>query len=547
MQWKRAAAFLLAACVLTTAIPTAFAATAKPPVAASRATPKASTKPATTKKPTASKPPVVASLSTPKASSTAKATSTGTGTLKPTATPKPTAVPTVKNAKPNSSPAPHSSSRPESLSADQLYAAAACLLDAATGEVLFSKNPDERMNPASTTKLLTAIVALENAHPDDIVTVKKEATQVEETTIKLKTDERIPLRDLLYGMLLKSGNDAALAIAYHVSGSVKEFAKLMNAKAAELGCASSSFVNPHGLTATGHFTTAHDLALIAQAAMKKPEIRQIVATYSYTIAATNKSTPRELENSNVLLPDSGKQYSYEYSIGGKTGYTSAAQHTYVGIARKDSVELIAVVMGSTKEGKWIDALNMLNFGFTRYQPINIRALYEASPHVCDIANVDPDDADQGKLALRLHNPDDPALTSLRDTAGNRERIESDFWRYARIEYTATALRAPIMEGAPLAQLIVTTDAGTVTATLVATRAVNEKPRPTVAPALVTLQAAAGEKSVMKSYGWILIIPATLLVLLVVFVFRDTRRRRRRRGNISTSHFSVAPLTIRRRR
>ncbi|MDO5331576.1 MAG: serine hydrolase, partial [Bacillota bacterium] len=180
----------------------------------------------------------------------------------------------------------------------KLYSDAALVCDMTTGEIIYSLNADELRYPASTTKMLTAILALENLDLEDTVTVDKEAAGVGGNSLKLKSGEKFKVKDLLYGTLVISANDGAVALAKKVSGSVEEFAKLMNKKAIEIGCTSSNFVNPNGLHDDNHYTTARDLALIAMYCMKNETFREIVSLPSYTVPATNLSEERVVENTN---------------------------------------------------------------------------------------------------------------------------------------------------------------------------------------------------------------------------------------------------------
>ena len=192
-------------------------------------------------------------------------------------------------------------------------ARAAVLIDRGTGMVLLCHNENEPLPMASTTKVMTALLALEKGNLDDVVTVGRNAYGVPGTSIYLNLGERITLRDLLYGLLLASGNDAAVAIAEHIGGSVEAFCAMMTERAAELGCENTVFVNPNGLPAEGHHTTAYDLALIAREAMKNETFREIVSTQRASIPWEGRSYDRVLNNKNRLLSD------YEGATGIKTG------------------------------------------------------------------------------------------------------------------------------------------------------------------------------------------------------------------------------------
>ncbi len=238
-------------------------------------------------------------------------------------------------------------------------ARAAVLIERNTGMVLLRHNENEPLPMASTTKVTTALLALEKGNLDDVVTVGRNAYGVPGTSIYLNLGEHITLRDLLYGLLLASGNDAAVAIAEHIAGSVEAFCAMMTERAAELGCENTVFVNPNGLPAEGHHTTAYDLALIAREAMKHETFREIVSTRRASIPWEGRSYDRILNNKNRLLTD------YEGATGIKTGYTRAAGRCLVFGARRDGLEVIGVVLNC---GDWFnEAARLMDLGFERYE------------------------------------------------------------------------------------------------------------------------------------------------------------------------------------
>jgi D-alanyl-D-alanine carboxypeptidase len=235
-------------------------------------------------------------------------------------------------------------------------------MDLKNGETVYGKNIHKRLYPASTTKILTAIIAIESGKMDRSFTVGANPPLVEPSKIYVKKDEKINLRELVYGLMLESANDAALAIAEGIGGSQEGFAKIMNEKVKKLGCKESNFVNPSGLPHTKHYTTAYDLAIITKYAMGNSEFKKIIGAKYYTMHKTNKSEVRNLTNHNKML-SSNSEYYYKGCIGGKTGYTNAASHTYVSIATRDKKTLIAVVLKDT-EPAYYDAIKMFNCGFS---------------------------------------------------------------------------------------------------------------------------------------------------------------------------------------
>lgn len=250
----------------------------------------------------------------------------------------------------------------------RVEAKAAVLIDGASGRVLFSQNANERLPMASTTKIMTAIIALEHSLPGEIVTAGKNASGVEGSSIYLSVGEELSMEHLLYGLMLRSGNDAAVAIAEHIAGSIPEFADMMNRKAEELS-ANAHFVNPHGLPAEGHEASALGMALIMRSAMTLPAFRTITATTRKVIPWVGNEYSRVLENKNKLLT------TYEGANGGKTGYTKAAGRCLVFSAKRDGLELIGVVLSCPT---WFEtAKTLLDYGFENYRAKT--ALAEGQP------------------------------------------------------------------------------------------------------------------------------------------------------------------------
>lgn len=231
------------------------------------------------------------------------------------------------------------------------------LMDARTHKVLYAKTAHEKLPMASTTKIMTAILAIEAGNLDALVTVPQEAYGVEGSSMYLRLGEQISMRDLLYGLMLVSGNDAAVAIAVHVGGSVEGFAALMNAKAASLGAHNTHFVTPNGLPDPDHYTTAYDLALIACYAMQNETFREIVGTTYYQ--TTTGEIVRTVKNKNKIL------WEYEGGNGVKTGYTMAAGKCLVFAAEREGMQLVGVVLNCPD--MFPSAKRLLDYGFETYQ------------------------------------------------------------------------------------------------------------------------------------------------------------------------------------
>lgn len=239
----------------------------------------------------------------------------------------------------------------------------ACIIDIDTGRILAAKNENEKSEPASITKIMTALIALENADIKKVVTIPGAAAGVEGSSIYIKAGEKYSLEDLLYGLMLRSGNDAATAIAIDVAGSVDAFVEKMNQKAQELGCTGTHFNNPHGLPDEKHYTTAHDMALITAAALRNDTFVKIVSTKNYTAEPDGAGETRSWQNKNKLL------WQYEGAIGVKTGYTKSAGKTYVGAAERNGIRIAVVVLGA--KDMWGDAATLLDDAFASYQQVDL--------------------------------------------------------------------------------------------------------------------------------------------------------------------------------
>ena len=252
------------------------------------------------------------------------------------------------------------------------------LMNADSGEVLFSKNPSDRVYPASTTKILTALVVLDRVEDSsETVTVPAEALEGihegDDSTLvpMLKAGEQLSIRDLIYGLMLVSGNDTAAVLARHIAGSEEAFAGLMNEMAASLGMTNSHFTNPHGVQDSEHYSTAEDMAKLCKAAMDNAEFMQIVARGSYTIPATNLTAERSLINTNLLLfeGDSLPGTEYDYATGIKTGYTPTAGGCLVSTAEKNGLRLMCLVFGDSSDGqqeRWFLSRDLFDYGFSLY-------------------------------------------------------------------------------------------------------------------------------------------------------------------------------------
>lgn len=233
-----------------------------------------------------------------------------------------------------------------------------------SSRILYDKNCKEKRKMASLTKIMTSILLVENCDMDEEITIAKEATLIGGSTAGIKANDTITAESLLYGMLLPSGNDCALATAYHIGGNVENFAKLMNQKAQELGLEDTHFDNPHGLDSDTHYTSAYSLALLTKYALTYPKIREVVATKSKYVDLGSFS--KQLNNTNALLR------TYDKADGVKTGFTNGANRCLVASATDDDLKLIAVVLGSdTSAIRFNDAKTILEETFNKYKLYDI--------------------------------------------------------------------------------------------------------------------------------------------------------------------------------
>ena len=254
-------------------------------------------------------------------------------------------------------------------------AESAILMDVDTGVILYEKNVHEKLYPASTTKLLTSLIASEHTTMDEIVTFSHDAVfniERDSSHIGIDVGEQLNMEQCLYGLLLGSANEVAYAVAEHVGGSLDGFVAMMNERAAALGCVDTHFSNANGLPDPSHYTTAYDLALIARECYKNELISKISGTTYYTIPPTNKQVEqRPLTNHHLLLPK--LKYAYENVVGGKTGYTTEARQTLVTCAEKDGLKLVCVIMKEESPNQFLDTVELFDYGFENFKKVNIAA------------------------------------------------------------------------------------------------------------------------------------------------------------------------------
>lgn len=236
---------------------------------------------------------------------------------------------------------------------------ACVVIDRKTNSVLFGKNENSKKKMASTTKIMTATIIIEKCNLSDTIEISKKAAGSGGSRLGLKTGDKITILDLLYGLMLRSGNDAAVALAEYAGGDINGFAELMNAKALELGLTNTHFETPHGLDSNEHYTTAYELALLSNYALNNPTFAKIVGTKNYTI--TINSSPKALSNTNELLGNMEGVY------GIKTGFTNGANRCLVTACKRNNIDIICVVLGAdTKKFRTIDSIKLINYVFNNF-------------------------------------------------------------------------------------------------------------------------------------------------------------------------------------
>lgn len=243
-------------------------------------------------------------------------------------------------------------------------ASASILMDQNSGRILYGKNIHQKRRIASITKVMTAILAIESGKMNEMVKISGNAFGTEGSSLYLKKGEKVKLSDLVYGLMLRSGNDAAVAIAEKVAGSKQGFVALMNKKAHELGMMDTNFANPHGLDdSNDHYSSAYDMAILTSYAMKNPTFQKIFKTKYHTAPQEGEKWDRKWKNKNKLL------FRYDYSTGGKTGYTKKARRTLISTASKDGLDLVVVTLNDGDD--WRDHMNLFNWGFNNFEPTTI--------------------------------------------------------------------------------------------------------------------------------------------------------------------------------
>lgn len=345
---------------------------------------------------------------------------------------------------------------------------AAILVEASTGKILYEKNAYEKMYPASTTKVMTAILVLENCDLNEMATVSHNAIYSLPNgyvNANLQEGEEISVKDLMYALMVKSANDAAIVLAEHISGSVENFADKMNEKAKEIGCKNTHFVNPNGIHNENHYTTAYDLYLMASYGMKNETFRKYVSTTSYTLPATNKYPTNDricLTTNDMLRPKS--KYYDENVIGIKTGYTAEAKNCLIAGAQGNDTELISVILhsGTNAEGlseRYVDTAALFDYGFENFE----------------FANIVEKDAVIQNIEIENGNKDTKNLDLVaKDTLSTYLNKDLDLETLSPEINLNENLSAPISAGTTLGSITYTIDDETFTTELLASHDVEKK-------------------------------------------------------------------------
>ena len=390
--------------------------------------------------------------------------------------------------------------------APNIASEAAILIDSSSKKILYSKSSDVRMYPASTTKILTAILTLENCNLSDVVSVPYEAISSIPsgyTTAALQAGEQLTIEQLLQILLVHSANDAANVLAYHISGSIDAFSDLMNNKVAELGLVNTHFTNPSGIHNQNHYSSAYDLAILMKYCMQNTTFRKFAGLKYCIIPATNKSEERVFNTTNELLIDNNNNvasnYYYKYAIAGKTGYTTAAKNCLVSVSNKDNLELICVVLGADMypnnlSAKFIDTKSLFDYGYNNYVIKKLRDKNAIATQV-EILNG----------TEQTHNLDALIAEDI-DVLISQDNLDAEFSPEIKIDEN---LLAPIAKGKIIGKITYNIDGIEYSSDLIASH------------------------SVEKSSALTLIVQILLIILILFFLYKllfdtDSRKKSHRK-------------------
>ncbi|NLA84917.1 MAG: D-alanyl-D-alanine carboxypeptidase [Clostridiales bacterium] len=430
--------------------------------------------------------------------------------------------------------------KPNTQDEFELTAEGAVLMEQRTGKVLFGKQAHTRLYPASTTKILTALLAAEHGDLDEIVTVGEEICMLawDGSKAGLEENEKISLRDLVYGLLINSGNDAANTIAVHIARKVSGknltteealnyFNDMMNQRAKEAGAYNTHFANPHGYHDESHYTTPYDLAMIGREAMKNEFFREAIGVRAMDNKYWSTGEPRFWRSKNKLINEKSSQY-YEYAVGGKTGYTRQAGQCLISFAAKNGMDLITVVMKSAQDMQWPETRMLFEFGFNNfeyYAPIEMGTMIERVP-------------------VDNHLPDEPGFVSAVITENWQDILRKDDikqikqeirWEPSLLSENAEEetprLKAPIYEGQKIGELYLTLKGKELARIpLAASQSIKGKKQKKVMENITPDEPEPKEGS--SSFSWfraiLVLLSAFLILRTTVFFINYSRRRKRKR-------------------
>lgn len=431
----------------------------------------------------------------------------------------------------------YNADKPEILTDDMLLAYSAILVEASTGKVIYEKDADRPMSPASTTKIMTVLLGLERGDLKSTVVASETALNIPEdsSTMSMRLGEEINFLDLLYGTMVSSANEGANMIAEAVSGSIDEFVHLMNMRAYELGCTNTHFVNAHGYTDPNHKSSARDLAIIAREAMKNETFRQIASTVYYTLPRSNIQRSRSMTNTNRMIrkptEETANRYYYDVMTGIKTGNTADAGYCFVGAAERDGVELISVVMYSDQYGRWTDTKRLMEYGFSQYVSSSPILMYNENPITIETSGYALDDPDRGRLQLTCVPADRSKTVTIVATRDEIARMTDRLRDIMYITYSRD-FAAPIEAGEVMGTMLYYDEASAsaVTYNLIASRSIAKRTNVPKTLEEITAETLADPNpfppftAEMAAY---IIAPFVLLFVLIRIVRKLIRRRRER--------------------
>ena len=424
---------------------------------------------------------------------------------------------------------------PELLTEDEITAVSFILIEQESGNVIMEREPDRLMYPASTTKIMTVLLGiLANEDLNEIVTVSYNGSEIgvetmldeNSSVLGLKEGEEIVLEDLLYGTILRSGNDAAIAVAEHTSGTEAAFVDLMNETARQFGMTNTNFMNAHGLHQDYHYTTARDLATLAQIAMENETFAEIARTKSYNMRKTNLQRARTISTGHRIMQETrngnANSYYYEYATGIKSGTTSAAGNCYVGSAEKDGVKLISVVLYAEDQyAVYRDTKRLLEYGFSQYTHVTLTEMYLENPLKVYTTGYDKSDPGLGQLELSA-SPVDPTKTvEISGTYDEIDQMTDHLRDLVLVQYTRE-LKAPISAGEIMGTMTYVTDDGAaIEYNLLATRSViaRKDSPPTLADIIAMTEADPNPFPPLTLEIALIVLSPLLIVIFVILVIR----------------------------